>query len=94
MFKIKQKVVCVLQFPPRPEKMPVVGEIYTVRDVVDNDAIRLEEIVNKRKHYLLDGFMEVCFMAIGFRPVDETFGAETVEKLEKILQPDEKEIFI
>lgn len=94
MFKIKQKVVCVVQAErSRPEIKPIVGDIYTIRDVREDGAVLLEEIINEPRLYD-EGHCEVWFLAELFRPVDHTFGAETVEKLEKILQPEEKEIFI
>lgn len=94
MFKVKQKIVCVIKANPwRTEKLPVVGEIYTVREVEDN-AVRLEEIVNEPRQYVDRSISEALFLNILFRPVDDTFGAETAEKLEKNLTPEEKEIFI
>ena len=53
------------------ETVPVVGSVYTVREMTisgDDVALRLVEIVNKRLPYR-DGMAECCFAVRDFRPL-------------------------
>lgn len=76
MFKVGQKVVCIndafnLMDCYDWEKLPVKGEIYTIREFVGNNHIRLVEIVNRAGYYRLlsggVGFSESCFLISRFR---------------------------
>lgn len=56
----------------RGEAVPVFGVVYTIRKIMqepDGIYLWLVEIVNAPKHYP-DGFMEVAFYALDFRPVE------------------------
>ena len=49
------------------ENLPVRGQIYTVREVLDkHKSIRLEEIINVPRYYTL-GYMECAFLQHRFR---------------------------
>lgn len=92
--KIGSLVECILQFKHQPgfEEIPVIGNIYTVRDMritplngSDVMGILLEEIVNPLYNFI-EGFSEGSFGEIGFRelqpPMDisiESLISETVE---------------
>ena len=67
------KVVCIRGFLARDEICPIVGQVYTVRDVTNYfgiKAYRLHEIINKPKQYAED-FGECSFVASHFRPVTD-----------------------
>lgn len=88
-FQVGKKVVCVIGGPRcerrYPEKFPTTGEIYTVRGIhPDGDSILLVEIINALYPYRF-GMSELHFRNDRFRPVDETFGEETVSRLEESL---------
>jgi hypothetical protein len=82
-FRIGQKVVHVHgAFPPDPPECrydheidPVLGEVYTVRAIVDCPGglagLLLVEIVNQPDYYD-GGYAEVVFCATCFRPVRTT----------------------
>ena len=78
MFFIGQQVVCIDDnFAParRLFKLPVKGQIYTIRGFMDEDgddlAVWLEEIVNNPAHFR-DGFGECSFYVWRFRPLKAT----------------------
>jgi len=85
--KVGQKVVCVnnrCQFVFG--ELPAVGEIYTIRDIRYfpgyGVGIWLVEIVNTPV-ITVCGKMEMGFAVERFRPVDESFGEEVSENLQK-----------
>lgn len=86
MFKVGQKVVCISNIPIfRIDEMfgirvPVKGEIYTVRQVIENQAITVNEIINPPIPYS-NGFLEADFYIHHFREIDETFSEETIANL-------------
>lgn len=72
MFQVGQLVVCVddSDNPACPRVLtrtsPKRGEIYRVREIVDNDAILLDEIINPPAP-----FNELAFYAWRFRPLQD-----------------------
>ncbi len=90
--KIDDKVVCVKNNYQhmRGQKVPTVGEIYTVRDIRYfpgyGTGIWLVEIVNDVV-LTVYGKMEMGFDVDGFRPVDRSFGEQVAEKLEVFFVP-------
>lgn len=73
--KVGDKVVCVAKYLVRPgyeEIQPVVGGVYTIREVLHDDydciAFCFEEIINRKFRYI-DGFSETYFWANKLRPV-------------------------
>lgn len=91
MIKIGNKIVCVrpvtrrIGIDPLDYKGPVVGEIYTVRDILENNGrvgIRLEEIIN-RPHLYDVGMAECAFIIEAFREVDYSFGEEVCSNVEQ-----------
>ena len=65
------RVVCVRSIVETEWSVtnPVKGKYYTVREVVDGDAITLEEIINPKKKYT-EGLGEACFYMICFRKLE------------------------
>jgi hypothetical protein len=99
--KVGQKVVCVKSCAPkfehRGELLPVVGEIYTVRDIIDcGDGIGLllKEIVNKPNTYRSSRsngsivFAECLFNAKNFRPIQYEFGEQVSEYITKEVEKE------
>jgi len=77
MFYVGQKVVCV--WAPKTkccygwEKFPVVGKVYTIRnldDLGDGFGVRVVEIVNRPGNYQ-QGFVECNFSPNRFRAIEE-----------------------
>jgi hypothetical protein len=72
-FHVGQKVVCIRSgTPPNGETPPLVGAVYTVRDIVDRGhkiGIRLVEIKNRPRNYGVCGYMECTFSPKCFRPI-------------------------
>lgn len=87
--KIGQRVVCIRDYSKMKhynwEIMPIKGSIYTIREFVD-DCLRLVEIRNELHHYDDGHYGECMFSISGFRPVDESFGEETAERIEEALK--------
>lgn len=76
MIGVGSKVVCVKEqwVPFHQEVTPIVGRVYTVRDVVDTFGglcFRFTEIRNPAHQYT-DDFTECCFLSTCFRPVKKT----------------------
>lgn len=96
--RVGQKVVCVENFNPElNETCPVVGDILTIRDMFDCNAyglmLRFKEIINKKYFYRDIGRLEeTAFKSFKFRPVDETFGSEICESIEKEMKPETVQI--
>lgn len=76
------RVVCIKDFSQlsglRGETLPIVGNIYTVREVVhyykDRPAYRFMEIINSPRMYCTSGgnvMDECCFATRNFRPVTD-----------------------
>lgn len=73
---VGQKVVCVDGevgfFPGPPVTDPIIGSVYTIREIVDvySDGLgfRLEEIINPTFEYA-DGQTEATFDETWFRPI-------------------------
>lgn len=92
--KVGSKVVCITSLcvrsiDPPGTKVPIKGDIYTVREMVPDTVgmgIRLEEIVNPRHPYIHNMKMVIteCGFAVEFfREVDNTFGEEVCSKIEE-----------
>lgn len=69
--RVGSLVECVKQFVSHPtygEKFPVLGKVYTVRDIVmyNEASLLLEEIVNP-KYLYQQGVTECCFFIDNFR---------------------------
>lgn len=89
-FQVGQNIVCVCESESRPDKTvtTINGQIYTVRDVHPaSDAVRLVEIINAPFKYI-EGFHEAYYAASLFRPVDESFGNEVEDAIEKMMEPE------
>jgi hypothetical protein len=76
MFRIGQRIVCIND-APNPAKrratyhglrMPVAGQVYTIRGFAEPDSIWLEEIVNPVMTWST-GTHEASFWTVRFRPV-------------------------
>lgn len=100
--KVGQKVVCVKDGFDTTAKQwqpnrPIKGEIYTIRDmryfVGFGNGIWLVELVNPMIMTVF-GVMEPGFDADAFRPVDESFGEEIAEKLEKDFKPEREPVLV
>lgn len=90
MWKIGQKLVCVNN--TKMDSYPLIlNEIYTYdgADPSVDGFIFLSEVINTVKSGRYFG-ERISFRATCFRPVDETFGEEVAEKIEKefINQPE------
>jgi hypothetical protein len=77
-FGVGDLVVCIRAFRKTKnlrEKYPVVGQVYTIRDIeLPDDAecgLRLEEIINPPYDYR-QGLVECWFDSQNFRPVRKT----------------------
>lgn len=72
---VGQQIVCVEQFHGElGETLPIVGCVYTIRDIAvfdDKIGFHLEEIVNPPMAYRR-GIRECHFWCKGFRPVRRT----------------------
>lgn len=87
------KVVCVITGTgPHGEMAPVVGEIYTIRELRDFDGepgVRLVEIVNQPNEYFTCKgrrlFEECSFHLNCFRPIDYSYGEKVTEEISKEL---------
>lgn len=78
-FRVGQKVVFVDDTPTQSEcgpgsywlpNWPVLGQVYTIRAFVDDDAVFLEEVRNPVREFL-HGVSEGSFYCWRFRPVQE-----------------------
>lgn len=76
---------------------PKKGEIYTVREILQSFdgsyCVRLEEIVNKPAPLINSvimkyGMWEPAFRVFRFRPIDNTYGEQVCEELERITEPE------
>ena len=97
-FFVGQKVVCIddrYLMRPHNEKLPVKGEIYTIRWIgIDSQygvgpVVRLIEIVNPEHQYYPPSRMlppeECWFQARRFRPLVDTKDNESMKQLKTIL---------
>lgn len=97
MFYVGQKVVCIDDSNIEiiyGEVTPVKGETYTVREIYDNDCVRLLEVVNKPYPYSA-GFMECAFLMKRFAPL-ETYGETysiAIQLIQELEQVDKQKIF-
>ncbi len=91
------KVECIMDLRPRAinnEAVPVVGSIYTVREVEEfrgQPALRLVEIVNKNDRYI-EGLMECLFWAGAFRPVKQR--DQNIEQFRELVRTAKAEDFL
>lgn len=98
MFYVGQKVVCIddsdIYTSVYNEITPKKGIEYTVRDVCDNESIRLVEIINEPQLYI-GGFMECLFRPFRFAPL-ETYGETysiAIQLIQELEQVDKQKIF-
>jgi len=89
--KVGDKVVCVAKVYPQVvyqgEILPVVNEIYTIRNIetyMGMTGLHLDEIVNTPRLYV-GGMYECMFNTKAFRPINYSFGEDTVKEIEKEL---------
>lgn len=88
MFKIGMKVVCVmapLRRDAYQEICPTVGDVLTIREIVDGDGLLFVEIVNDKQHYS-DGYKEVSFRSSRFVPLLSTMQRITFEKVIEMVE--------
>lgn len=93
------KVVCVEPSPAASfygwEKLPVVGEVYTIRDIVFPDGgtpcIRLDEISNAVSEYFY-GPAECSFKIARFRPLISKTQEQDVALFEPLLNSKSVEV--
>ena len=96
-FELEAQVVCVndeFRFNAG-EKTPVLGGIYTIREMMSEDGdlcIRLYEIINPEMYYGGD-VTECWFLSHHFRPVKKTDISDLEAILKKIPTPEEIEHF-
>lgn len=94
MFKVGKKVVC-LRTPTRYhgdiEEFPIHREIYTIRSMqqstFDGLALYFDEIINEKRQFL-EGYVEMNFASINFRPIDYSYGEQVCESLEVMTEPE------
>ena len=92
-FKIGMKVVCIndREFSKAGEQVPLQDRIYTIRDMFyinERLVLRFEEIVNFPRPYMDIGYVECCFYAAGFRPME--YKSATADILAKFTLTEER----
>lgn len=89
-FKVGQRVVCI-EAPPNgygyyaSEKSPKKGDMLTIRTVEDSQvgcSLRFKELINPILRYT-QGYYECQFRSFRFRPLDEDFADEVLEKVKE-----------
>ena len=91
MFKIGQKVVCIVDYSNEELEhliFPKKGQVYTIREIGDNGTgpwLRAVEITNPPTFWSnIDGPAEMGFVTSAFRPItDISFAHEILRKINK-----------
>ena len=87
-FKIGEKVVSLKTFE-REEieikkgcKFPIKGQIYTIREITNNDCLRFEELINPPLPYDSGcDFGEAEFTPNNFRKLDTQFAEDVISEI-------------